>query len=68
MKNLYYLRSRKNKKVNRSTSQQVNKSNFSIFNYYIMEAILNAIVIVAHVLTVVFAAKTHRWAWLFSLL
>ena len=33
-----------------------------------MEAILNAIVIVAHVLTVLFAAKTHRWAWLFSLL
>lgn len=33
-----------------------------------MEAILNAIVIIAHVLTVLFAAKTHRWAWLFSLL
>jgi len=33
-----------------------------------MEAILNAIVIVAHVLTVLYAANTHRWAWLFSLL
>lgn len=33
-----------------------------------MEAILNTIVIIAHILTVLFAAKTHRWAWLFSLL
>jgi nicotinamide mononucleotide transporter len=33
-----------------------------------MDALLNTIVIIAHVLTVVFAAKTHRWAWLFSLL
>ena len=33
-----------------------------------MEALLNAIVIIAHVLTVLYAAKTHRWAWLFSLL
>lgn len=33
-----------------------------------MEAILNTIVIIAHILTVCYAAKTHRWAWLFSLL
>ena len=33
-----------------------------------MDALLNVIVIIAHVLTVLFAAKTHRWAWLFSLL
>jgi len=33
-----------------------------------MEAFLNIVVIIAHVLTVFFAAKTHRWAWLFSLL
>lgn len=33
-----------------------------------MEAFFNALVIIAHILTVVYAARTHRWAWLFSLL
>lgn len=33
-----------------------------------MEHVLEITVIIAHILTVCFAAKTHRWAWLFSLL
>ena len=33
-----------------------------------IEYILDAAVIVAHILTVCFAARTHRWTWLFSLL
>lgn len=33
-----------------------------------MEHVLEVAVIIAHILTVCFAAKTHRWAWLFSLL
>ena len=33
-----------------------------------MEHVLEIVVIIAHILTVCYAAKTHRWAWLFSLL
>lgn len=33
-----------------------------------MELVLDITVIFAHIMTVFFAAKTHRWAWLFSLL
>lgn len=33
-----------------------------------MEHILEITVIIAHIMTVCFAARTHRWAWLFSLL